>query len=98
MAQRLRSDARGEPAGRDMAAELRAIALSIQGYSQMTVQIVQRMGQYLRLPEQQLPIQSRPTLQARGWNSGVGSGFGVAEILVNEFSTRRRATEHRLSR
>jgi hypothetical protein len=99
LAQRLRTEAKDEPTGRDLAMDLRQVALSLQGYNQSAAQLLQQMGQYIQMLEQQLQTHPQATLQPRGWGNalggggfmgnfvgglGLGAGIGVAEDVVND--------------
>ncbi|HQT27507.1 MAG TPA: hypothetical protein PLK99_13075, partial [Burkholderiales bacterium] len=98
LAQRFRTDAKDEATARDLAMDLRAIALSIQTYQQSSTQMLQQLGQYIQILEQQMQTHPQPMMQSMGWNGfggggfmgnlvsglGLGAGIGIAEDIVGD--------------
>ena len=86
LAQRLRTDAKDETTGRELAMDLREIAMQIQSSQQSTLMMIQQMGQYIHTLEGQLQSHPQPTVQPRGWfgsGGGYGSGGGFMSSLVS---------------
>ena len=84
LAQRLRSDAKDETTGRELAMDLREIAMQMQSSQQTTLLLIQQMGQYIHTLEGQLQTHPQPTVQPRGWfGNGGGYGGGFMGSLVS---------------
>lgn len=86
LAQQLRTDAKDETTGRELAMDLREIAMQIQSSQQSTLMLLQQMGQYIHTLEGQLQSHSQPTVLPRGWfgnGGGYGSGGGFMSNLIS---------------
>lgn len=84
LAQRLRGDAKDDATGRELAMDLREIALAVQSSQQTALAMIQQMAQYIQLLEQQLQTHPQPTVQPRGWyQAGGGMGGGFLGNLVS---------------
>ncbi len=97
-AQKLASSMPEQNAARDLAMDLREIALGIQQQQQQTLFVLQQMGQHIQQLEQ--AVDSHPPAaqyaQTRGWGTGggflgnlttglgLGAGIGVGEGLAND--------------
>ncbi len=98
LAQRLRTEARDEASGRELAMDLREIGMEMQNQNQNILLMIQQMAQYIHQLEQDQRTHPQPTVQPRGWSQmggsgflgslvsglGIGAGFGLGEDVVND--------------
>jgi len=99
LAQKVKASAKDEMSGREMAMDLRDLAMQWQQQNQQALVLIQGLAQYVHTLEQQLQTHPQPTVQPRGWTQGVGgggflgslvsglgmgAGFGLAEDAVND--------------
>ncbi len=97
-AQKLAGSVGNADAARDLAMDLREIALVLQQQQQQTLFVVQQMGQHIQQLEQAVTAhpQAAQYAQPRGWGAGggflsnlttglgLGAGMGVGEDLAND--------------
>ena len=97
-AQKLAGSVPDQNAAREMAMDLREIALGIQQQEQQALFVLQQMGQHIQQLEQ--AVDAHPPAaqyaQTRGWGAGsgflgnlttglgLGAGIGVGEGLAND--------------
>ena len=98
LGQRLRTEAKDEATGRDLAMDLREIAMATQSYNQSVLLLIQGMAQYIQQLEQQAQTHPLSNFRPMGWSQaggsgflgslvsglGLGAGFGLAEDVVND--------------
>ncbi|HVC48974.1 MAG TPA: hypothetical protein VND43_02240 [Burkholderiales bacterium] len=100
LALRLKTDAKDEATARELAMDLREIALKEQSNTQTAGMLMQQMAQYIHQLEMQLQTHPQPTMQPMGWSQGMsggggffsnimtglglGAGLGVGENIVND--------------
>ncbi|MEJ2060607.1 MAG: hypothetical protein P8Y64_09000 [Gammaproteobacteria bacterium] len=97
-AQKLAGTMEDQSAARDLAMDLREIALGIQQQEQQTLLVIQQMGQHIQQLEQAVSMHppAAQYAQPRGWGAGsgflgnlttglgLGAGIGVGEDLAND--------------
>jgi uncharacterized protein (DUF885 family) len=97
-AQKLAGSVGNSDAARDLAMDLREIALTMQQQQQQTLFVVQQMGQHIQQLEQAVTAHppAAQYAQPRGWGAGggflsnlttglgLGAGIGVGEDLAND--------------
>ncbi|MGA7980910.1 MAG: hypothetical protein WCA32_11885 [Chromatiaceae bacterium] len=97
-AQKLGSTVGNNDAARDLAMDLREIALGLQQQQQQTMFVLQQMGQHIQQLEQAVDAHppAAQMAQTRGWGGGggflgnlttglgLGAGIGVGEDLAND--------------
>ena len=97
-AQKLSGCVGDQNTARDLAMDLREIAMVLQQQQQQTLFVLQQMGQHIQQLE--MAVQSHPPAaqyaQPRGWGAGggflsnlttglgLGAGIGIGEDLVND--------------
>ena len=86
-AQKLAGSVTDKDTARDLAMDLREIALTIQQQQQQTAFVLQQMGQHIQQLENAV-TQHPPAAQyaqPRGWGAGIGVGEDLANDLFNMF-------------
>lgn len=99
LAQRLRGEAKDETTGRELAMDLREIAMQMQSRDNATLMLIQQMAQYIHQLEQDHATHPQPTARSGAWRQGaggggflgnlmsgigLGAGFGLADDVVND--------------
>lgn len=98
LAQRLRSEGKDETTGRELAMDLREVAMQMQSRDNSMLMLVQQMAQYIHQLEEDHATHPQPTARSGAWRQGAGSGFlgnlmsgigmgagfGLADDVVND--------------
>lgn len=97
VAQKLPQIAPDQTTARELAMDLREIAMAFKQQQQQTMFVLQQMGQHIQELENAVSTHPSPPMQTRGWNVGgggflgtlttglgLGAGMAVGEDIVDD--------------